>query len=75
MYASNGKRFDGPRLEPEGLACCVRDSMKERTKFEGHQMICTNLPHYPFTGLDHGAEKHRRKRSVNLSFDPEKAST
>jgi hypothetical protein len=49
--------------------------MKERTKFEGHQMICTNLPHYPFTGLDHGAEKHRRKRSVNLSFDPEKAST
>lgn len=36
-------------MDSEGLACGVRDTMNERikrTKFEGHQIICTNLPHY-----------------------------
>jgi len=27
--------------------------MKERTKSEGHQIICTNLPHYRFLRVVH----------------------
>ena len=38
-------------MDAEGLACGIEDTMNERTKFEGHQIICTNLPHYPWLDL------------------------